>query len=412
MWYTSTTTFLLWSDIMIKREKYLNWLLANKETPLIKVISGVRRSGKSTLFELYKEHLLAVGIKESQIIHLNFEDLRYYEQRDFLKLNDYILNLTKTQQQYYIFFDEIQHVHKFEEVVNSLNLKPNLDIYITGSNAYFMSGELATLLTGRYTSLEILPLSFKEYQSQFQELALPEIYANYRRSSLPYLINESDLNKRNDYVRSLYSDIVLKDIVTRYKITEQDILERVLRFLLSVVGSEISINKIANYLKSQNVKISNMTLEKYVDAFVAALILYKVPRYDIKGKHLMQRLEKYYVVDLGFRHLLLPDAREDAGHILENIIYFELKRRYPNVYIGRSDKYEVDFVCLDHRANPTYYQVALQTLDENVLDRELRSLEIIKDNYPKYLLTLDTYEKEANYGGIKKLNALDWLMEE
>ena len=396
---------------LIQREKYLKWLLANKETPLIKVISGVRRSGKSTLFELYKEHLILIGVKEEQIIHLNFEDLRYYEKRDFLKLNEYILDLTKSSQQYYLFFDEIQHVYKFEEVVNSLNLQPNLDLYITGSNAYFMSGELATLLTGRYASLEILPLSFKEYQSQFQDLSLPDVYANYRHSSLPYLINESDSTKRNDYIRSLYHDIVLKDIVTRYKIAELDILERVLRFLLSTVGSEISINKIANYLKSQNVKISNITLEKYVDAFVATLILYKVPRYDIKGKHLMQRLEKYYVVDLGFRSLLLPNARGDAGHVLENIIYFELKRRYPNVYIGRSDKYEVDFVCLDHHANPTYYQVALQTLEESVLDRELRSLEAIKDNYPKYLLTLDIYEKEANYGGIKKLNALDWLME-
>ena len=355
--------------------------------------------------------MIVEAVEKKQIIHLNFEDLHYYEQRDFLKLNEYILNLTKEDQQYYIFLDEIQHVYKFEEVVNSLNLKPHLDIYITGSNAYFMSGELATLLTGRYTTLEILPLSFKEYQSQFQGLILSETYLNYRQTSLPYLINETDLIKRNDYVRSLYNDIVLKDIVFRYKITEQDILERVLRFLLSSIGSEISINKIANYLKSQNVKISNATLEKYVDAFVGALILYKVPRYDIKGKHLMQRLEKYYVVDLGFRNLLLPDARGDAGHLLENIIYLELIRRYPNVYVGRSDKYEVDFVCLDHQANPTYYQVALQTLDEKVLDRELRSLEVIKDHYPKYLLTLDTYEKEANYGGIKKLNALDWLME-
>jgi len=398
---------------MIPREKYLRWLIKNKKTPLVKVISGVRRSGKSTLFEIYKEYLTIIeSVEEKQIIHLNFEDLCYYEQRDFLKLNEYILDLTNAEQQYYIFLDEIQHVQKFEEVLNSLNLQSNLDIYITGSNAYFMSGELATLLTGRYTLLKILPLSFKEYQSQFQEFPLAEVYASYRCSSFPYLVNELDLAKRNDYIKSLYHDIVLKDIVTRYKIAEIDILERVLRFLLSAVGSEISINKIANYLKSQNVKISNVTLEKYVDAFVGGLILYKVPRYDIKGKHLMQRLEKYYVVDLGFRNLLLPDAREDAGHILENIIYFELKRRYPNVYVGRSDKYEVDFVCLDYGANPTYYQVALQTLDENVLDRELRSLEAIKDNYPKYLLTLDTYEKESNYGGIKKLNALEWLMEE
>ena len=398
---------------MIQREKYLRWLMANKDLPLIKVISGVRRSGKSTLFELYKEYLTVIaGASTEQIIHLNFEDLRYYELRDFLKLNEYILALTNASQQYYLLFDEIQHVDRFEEVVNSLNLQPNLDIYITGSNAYFMSSELATLLTGRYVALEILPLSFKEYQSQFQDLALAEVYNNYKRTSLPYLVNELDLTKQSDYLKGLYNDIVLKDVVARYKITEVDLLERVLTFLLSSVGSQISINKIVNYLKSQNVKVANVTLEKYVDAFVAALIIYKVPRYDIKGKHLMQRLEKYYVVDLGFRSLLLPNAREDAGHTLENIVYFELKRRYSHVYIGRSDKYEVDFVGLDHHANPTYYQVALQTLEESVLDRELRSLEAIKDNYPKYLLTLDIYEKEANYGGIKKLNILDWLMED
>ena len=396
---------------VIQRRNYLKWLIANKETPLIKVVSGVRRSGKSTLFDIYKEYLLIVrDTSKEQIIHLNFEDLAHYERRDFLKLNEYILELTKKTQQYYIFFDEIQHVYKFEEVVNSLNLKPNLDIYIAGSNAYFMSGELATLLTGRYTTLEILPLSFKEYQSQFQNLPLLDVYHNYRRTSLPYLVNESDLSKRNDYIKSLYHDIVLKDIVDRYKITEIDVLERILRFLLSAIGSEISINKIANYLKSQNVKVSNATIEKYVDAFVAALILYKVPRYNIKGKHLMQRLEKYYVVDLGFRGFLLPNVREDAGHILENIIYLELKRRYLNVYVGRSQNYEVDFVCLDHNANPTYYQVALQTIEEHVLDRELRSLEIINDHRPKYLLTLDNHEKEADYGGIKKINALDWLM--
>ena len=396
---------------MIKRKDYLNWLITNRNTSLIKVISGVRRSGKSTLFEIYKNYLKEeLQVTDEQIIHLNFEDLSYYEQRDFLKLNSYILDLTKQPQQYYIFFDEIQHVYKFEEVVNSLNLKKNLDIYITGSNAYFMSGELATLLTGRYTTLEILPLSFKEYQSQFVGLPLNEVYQNYRKTSFPYLVNETDLSRRNDYIRSLYHDIVLKDIVDRYKIAEVGILERILRFLMSSIGTEISINKIANYLISQNVKVSNITIEKYVDAFVGALILYKVPRYDVKGKHLMQRLEKYYVVDLGFRWFLLPNAREDAGHILENLVYLELRRRYPTVYVGRSAQYEVDFVCLDHNANPTYYQVALQTIDENVLDRELRSLEAIKDNRPKYLLTLDTHEKEADYDGIKKLNAYDWLM--
>ncbi|MDR2832168.1 MAG: ATP-binding protein [Streptococcaceae bacterium] len=395
---------------MIQRKNYLDWLIKNKNNGLIKVISGVRRSGKSTLFELYKQHLFSLGVKKEQIIHLNFEDLRYFELRDFLILNKFILEQITTNEVYYIFLDEIQHVSKFEEVVNSLNLQENLDIYLTGSNAYFMSGDLATLLTGRYVELEILPLSFKEYQSQFPNISLADVYDIYKKTSFPYLVKVEDAIIINDYIRGAYNDIAIKDIVTRYKITEQDILERTLRFLVSAVGSEISINKVTNTLKSQGVTISNNTVERFIDALVNGLILYKAPRYDIKGRELLSRFEKYYVVDLGFRRLLVPDAKEDEGHILENIVYFELKRRYSQVYIGRSGKYEVDFVCLDAHANPSYYQVALQTLDEKVLKRELHSLELIEDSYPKYLLTLDFINKEANFGGILKMNALDWLM--
>jgi len=379
---------------------------------LIKVVSGVRRSGKSTLFELYKNYLLEQGIKESQFIHINFEDLRYYNIRDFLKLNDYILELTKTEQNYYIFLDEIQHVYKFEEVINSLNLQKKLDIYVTGSNAYFMSGEWATLLAGRYLELKIFPLSFKEFLSGYNhsEQRLDQIYEHFRKTAFPFLVNEEEMEKRTDYIRAIYNDIVVKDIVTRYKITEQNLLERILMFILDHLGSEISINRIAGVLKNEGVAISNNTIEKFVDALVDGLILYRASRYNIKGKHLLRRLEKYYVVDLGFRELMLPGKTGDEGHLLENIIYLELKRRHYHVYVGRSGDFEVDFVCLDHGARPTYYQVALQTLDEDVLKRELRSLELINDSHPKYLLTLDTYHKEANYGGIIKMNALDWLL--
>lgn len=397
--------------IMIQRKRYLNWLVRNKNNDLIKVISGVRRSGKSTLFELMKEKLRNDGISEEQIIHLNFEDLRYIELRDFLKLNDYVLNLTQKNQNYYIFLDEIQNVKKFEEVVNSLNLQKKLDIYITGSNAYFMSGELATLLAGRYVELKILPLSFKEYYSEFSYLRPEEVYEKFILTAFPYLTHSEDTLDRIDYIRSTYNDVVLKDIITRYGITDQDVLERILHFLVSVIGSEISINKIANTLK-QEVSISNNTVERYVDALVNGLILYKAPRYDIKGRNLLRRLEKYYVVDLGFRELMLPDAQQDYGHILENTIYLELKRRYYQVYVGKNDKYEVDFVCIDNGTNPVYFQVALQTLDEKILARELRSLEKIDDSYPKFLLTLDTINKNANYNGIIKKNALDWLLED
>ncbi|GAB2027975.1 ATP-binding protein [Lactovum odontotermitis] len=397
---------------MIIREKYLSWLKKYKDNELIKVVSGVRRSGKSTLFKLFRDYLKSEGVSEEQIITLNFEDLKYFELRDFLKLNDYILARTQKDQHYYIFLDEIQNVTKFEVVINSLNLQEKLDIYLTGSNAYFMSGDLATLLTGRYLELKILPLSFKEYQSQYPALPLDKVYEQYTKTAFPYLADKTDKGTQTDYLQGTYNDIMLKDIVTRYKITEQNIVERILRFMMSCIGSEISINKIANTLKTQNVAVANKTIEKYVDAFVNGLILYPAPRYDIKGRYLLQRFEKYYVVDLGFRELLLPDARADAGHVLENIIYLELKRRYRAVYVGRSGKYEVDFVCLDSQSNPSYFQVALQTLDERILDRELRSLEMINDDYPKMLLTLDVINKNGNYNGIIKKNALEWLMEE
>jgi len=396
---------------MIQRKKYLDWLIRNKETSLIKVISGVRRSGKSTLFELYKAYLFKAGIKKEQVIHLNFEQLKHHHLRNFLDLNAYILSKTKKEQKYYLFFDEIQRVEKFEEVVNSLNLEANLDIYIIGSNAYFMSGELATFLAGRYVELNILPLSFAEFASVHQGLHVSDIYDKYKLTALPYLVDKADAD-RFDYMNSTYNDIAIKDIISRYSITETDLLERVLRFIVGAIGSEISINNIVNKLRSDGSTVSNKTIEKYVDAFLGGLILYKAPRYDIKGKRLLQRLEKYYVVDLGFRNLLLPDATADDGHILENIIYLELKRRYRHVYVGKNDKLEVDFVCFDDRATPTYYQVALQTLDSSVLERELRSLKTIKDQHPKYLITLDWINKEANYDGIKKINALNWLMNE
>ena len=400
--------------MMIQRKKYLEWLIRNKNNALIKVISGVRRSGKSTLFELYKEYLLKSGILKKQIIHLNFEDLKYYGLRDFLKLNDYVLEYTEPDQQYYLFFDEIQMVEKFEEVVNSLNLNDHFDIYMTGSNAYFMSGELATLLAGRYVELQILPLSFAEYASASvnTELSISDIYDKYKKTAFPYLVDKTNELDHFDYLRSTYNDIAMKDIVGRYGITETDLLERVLRFLAGQIGSEISINNIVNKLKSDHVSTSNKRIERYVDAFLGGLILYRVPRYDIKGKKLLQRLEKYYVVDLGFRHLLLPDAIQDDGHILENIIFLELKRRYRHVYVGKNDRLEVDFVCFDDRANPHYYQVVLQTMDEKVLERELRSLRTINDQHPKYLITLDWINKEANYDGIKKVNALNWLIGE
>jgi predicted AAA+ superfamily ATPase len=397
---------------MIERKNYVTWLLRNQRNGLIKVVTGVRRSGKSTLFELYKNELHRQGVLDEQIIHLNFEDLLYAELRDFLSLNRYILERTKKEQNYYLFFDEIQNVIKFEEVVNSLNLQEKYDIYVTGSNAFFMSGEFATVLTGRHIDLEVLPLSFKEFQSQFSFLPLTEVYERYKLTAFPKLVQAGDRLDRDGYVRAIYNDILVKDIIQRYKITEQDVLERVLQYLASSIGSELSVNNVKNVLKSEGIDKGNTTVERYIDAFVNGLILYKAPRYDIKGKSLLRRIEKYYLVDLGFRELLLPFIEGDEGHILENIIYLELRRRNVKVYVGKQDKYEVDFVCIDYKNQISYYQVALQTLDEKVLARELRSLEMIEDSRPKYLLTLDMINKTGNYNGIVKMNALDWLMED
>lgn len=395
---------------MIAREAYVKWLIKHKNNGLIKVVSGVRRSGKSTLFELYKNHIKSLDVDSAQIIHINFEDLAFYDLRSFLALNEYIISLVDNTKKYYIFLDEIQAVDGFEKMLGSLNLRENLDIYVTGSNAFFMSGELATLLTGRYIELRIMPLSFKEFFSVHPEKALEDVYNLYCKSSFPYLAEKTDVEERTFYIRSTYNDIAIKDIISRYKITEVGVLERVLQFLLSTIGSEVSINKIANSMKSQGVTISNNTLEKYIDALVNGLIIYPAPRYDVHGRRLLQRLEKYYVVDLGFKGLLLPSAVGDSGRELENIVYLELKRRYREVYVGKCDKYEVDFVCLNDECEPAYYQVAFSTADDATLSRELRSLEAIRDNNPKYLLTLDTINKTANYNGIIKLNALDWML--
>ena len=372
----------------------------------------MRRSGKSTLFELFKNNLREQGVADEQLIHLNFEDLANYHLRDFLALHEYILGRLVANKQSYVFLDEIQHVEQFEEAVRSLNLRPDIDLYITGSNAYFMSGDLATLLAGRYIQLEILPLSFKEFCSApaNADLNPTQAYELFRVSAFPFLVGQTQRQQRNEYVRAIYNDIVVKDIVTRHKITEQRLLERVLQFLMGAIGSEISVNKITNTIKSSGVAISNATIERFVDAFIDGLIVYNVPRYDIKGKKPLERLEKYYAVDLGFRELLVPSAVGDEGHILENIIYLELRRRYTQVYVGRSDKYEVDFVCLDDQSRPSYYQVALQTLDEAVLARELRSLQAIKDHYPKYLITLDSIGQTRDFQGIQKRYALDWLL--
>ena len=399
----------------VARTEYLDFLKRHQGKHIIKVVSGVRRSGKSTLFLLFREYLRASGVAPEQIITINFEDMANESLRDPYALYKYLTNRLDDGKITYIFLDEIQHVTDFEKVVDSLFIKDNVDLYITGSNAYFLSGEIATLLTGRYVQINMLPLSFKEFVEWHKQNDLftndTDMFNEYLKSSFPYTLFVQDEQERMEYLQGIYSTIVLTDIVTRLKVRDVPVLERVIRTLFSDIGSAISISNIANTLKSAKLPADNKTIDRYVEGILNSLLMYKAKPYDIHGRSILRANSKYYAVDLGLRRLLLPDHQQDYGHIIENIVFLELKRRYPHVYVGRSNDLEVDFVALNVKNEARYFQVALTTLDEKVLERELRPLKQIHDSYPKYLLTMDTLNKDANYDGIQKMNILDWLLE-
>ena len=411
--------------IRIDRKEYLDFLIKSKDKQIIKVVSGVRRCGKSTLFEIYKDYLLKNGVEKIQIISINFEDMDYEELTDYKKLYEYIKSKMLTDKKKYIFLDEIQHVDKFEKVVDSLFIKENVDLYIIGSNAYFMSSELATLLSGRYIELKMLPLSFKEYYHTRLEYenfdkkekkvlkTLIQYYNEYIvNSSFPYTLQlENNLKNIYEYLSGIYNSVLLKDIVARLKIADVMRLESIVKYIFDNIGNLTSISKIANTLTSMGRKTDTKTIEKYIKGLVDGLLIYEVNRYNIKGKEFLSTLSKYYVSDLGLRQMILGNRNVDMGHILENIIYLELLRRNGNVYVGQFDKSEIDFVVINSN-EVEYYQVALTVLDENTLKRELAAFKNIKDNYPKYLITLDDVLPNADYEGIKIINALEWLLGE
>lgn len=399
----------------VTRTEYLDFLKRHQGKQIIKVVSGVRRSGKTILFSQFQEYLRSSGVAPEQIITINFEDMANESLRDPYALYKYLTNRLDDGKMTYIFLDEIQHVTDFEKVVDSLFIKDNVDLYITGSNAYFLSGEIATLLTGRYVQINMLPLSFKEFVEWHKQNDLftndTDMFNEYLKSSFPYTLFVQDEQERMEYLQGIYSTIVLTDIVTRLKVRDVPVLERVIRTLFSDIGSAISISNIANTLKSAKLPADNKTIDRYVEGILNSLLMYKAKPYDIHGRSILRANSKYYAVDLGLRRLLLPDHQQDYGHIIENIVFLELKRRYPHVYVGRSNDLEVDFVALNIKNEARYFQVALTTLDEKVLERELRPLKQIHDSYPKYLLTMDTLNKDANYDGIQKMNILDWLLE-
>ena len=398
---------------LIQREQYLAFLRRHKDQDVIKVVSGVRRCGKSTLFELFKQELLASGVKANQIISINFEDLEYEPLQEYHALHEHIVERLIPDIHMYVFLDEVQHVVQFEKVVGSLFVKPNVDIYITGSNAYFMSSDIATLLTGRYVQVEMLPLSFKEFHSGYsqQNLSDMDIYNLYiEHSSFPRLVHVEDDESIDEYLESILNTVVLKDIVTRLKITDVPLLLDIIKYLLANIGSLINPTKIANTLTSYGRKTDNKTVEKYLQGLKDGLLIYEVDRFDVKGKALLQRNAKYYVVDSAFRKFLLSRTDSDRGHILENIVYLELVRRGYRVYVGHLQNGEIDFVAKKpHRLE--YYQVSYTVMEDTTLRRELSPLEQLDDNYPKYLLTMDVLYKTDNHNGIEQKNVLDWLLE-
>lgn len=397
--------------MLIQRTEYLKKLIAFKDKHLIKVVTGIRRCGKSTLLEIYQKWLREQGVNDSQIISINFEDIDYEELTDYKKLYTYIKERLTDGSMTYIFLDEVQNVDNFAKVADSLYIKKNVDLYITGSNAYMLSSEIATHISGRYVQIEMLPFSFKEYMESTGNMSERDIkYTEYlQNSSFPYTLElKGQADEIRDYLEALYNTIVVKDIIARKRISDPMMLKSVLRFIFDNIGNPLSSKKIADTMTSVGRKVDSRTIEKYLDALTESYIIYQAKRYNIKGKQYLKTHEKYYVVDIGMRFMLLGSKNIDAGHILENVVYLELLRRGYDVYVGKLDEFEVDFVAQNSKG-VTYFQVALSVRDEKTLQRELRPLQMIKDHYPKALLTMDE-DPETHYDGIRRINARDWLL--
>ena len=401
---------------IIPRDSYVDFLERNRERQIIKVVSGVRRSGKSTLFSIYQNRLLEDGVEKEQIQSINFEDIAFEDLQEYHALYRHITERLIPGKWNYIFLDEIQHVPEFEKAVDSLFIKDKVDIYLTGSNAYLMSGELATLLSGRYVELRILPLSFREFCTAHTEeerrFTLRELYEKYTtESSFPYALrlgsNRQDIL---EYLSGIYHTVLLKDVVARMRIQDAGMLESVTKYVFANIGSLMSSRKIAGAMTSMGRKIDGKTVERYLQGLSDSLLLYSAERFDLHSKDLLRHNPKYYVVDPALRFLLVGRAGRDVGHVLENVVYLELIRRGYRVYVGSVSDGEVDFVA-QRNHGLAYYQVSESTLQLDVLERELKPLKSIGDAYPKVLLTIDEINAEADYNGIRKWNVLKWLLD-
>ena len=396
----------------IIRKEYFERLIGYKDKKIIKVVTGVRRCGKSTLLKMFQDYLLAHEVEQEQIISINFEDFEYESLWDAKALYEYLKEKILPNRMMYLILDEIQNVKDFQRVVDSFFIKESVDIYITGSNSYMLSGELATLLSGRFCENEMLPFSFSEFVRAHQlENNLERAYQSYiETSSFPYAIHlEAAQNQIQDYLHSIYDTIILKDVVSRKKITDTMMLESVVRFLADNIGNPLSTKKISDTMTSNGRGINVRTVESYISSFMESYIVYQAKRYDIKGKQYLKTMEKYYFVDMGLRSVMLGNrGNTDVGHVLENVIYLELIRRGYEVYIGKMESMEVDFVAKDMQGIK-YIQVTASVREKSTLERELRPLQKIADNYPKCIMTLDI-DPAADYEGIRRINALDYLM--
>ena len=394
---------------MVERQEYMQKLIQWKDRQVIKVVTGVRRCGKSTLLLMFREFLEKNGVDSKKCISINFEDLRYEELKDYHKLYAYIMEHVTEEGRYYIFLDEIQLVPDFQKAVDSRYLHENVDLYLTGSNAAMLSGELATMLSGRYVEIRMLPLSFREYYELVGGDRKEAFNAYYRKGGFPYAALLQEDAVRRDYLMGIYNTVLLKDIVERKRIADVPLLEGIIRFLADNIGNVVSVKKISDSLTSDGRKTTAMTVDGYVQALKDAFILYEANRYDVKGKQYLRSLEKYYLVDIGLRSLLLGERVRDVGRILENIVYLELLRRGYRVSVGKVDTLEVDFVA-ESGDERIYYQVSASVLDPATYDREFRPLKRIHDNYPKYVLSMD--DLPMGEDGIRQMNIIDFLLEQ
>jgi hypothetical protein len=397
---------------MIPRREYLDTLIRFRDKRLIKVVTGIRRCGKSTLFELFQDYLRADGVSDRQILSINLEDGDYNDIETGKHLFDYVKARLLPEKKMYIFLDEVQRVDDFQKAVDGLYVKKNCDVYITGSNAYLLSGELATLLSGRYVEINMLPLSFREYVSAFpKDSNIDRLYADYtQNSSFPYTLELSNPKDRKLYLQGIFDTIVLKDVVARKRFPDIAMLQSVVRFMFDNIGNICSTKSISDTMTSAGRKISVHTVESYLSALTESFIFYKINRYDVKGKQYLKTGDKYYAADIGLRYALLGTKKADDGHILENIVYLELLRRGYEIHIGKVGNAEVDFIAVGDEG-VEYYQAAYTLVDADgkTLQRELAPLNAISDHNPKYLLTMD-HTPLTSHNGIKQMNVLNWLL--